>query len=127
MRCISVTSKPAMVGHDAAVTARPRALDAETILSVAVGYSLDEACQHFSGVRLRTHVHYHRIRGTRQSLPPTSVWKSGAISISRLCVIRFCLRRGTSHKQTQPILNESKRDVCVMFCRQLPRCLYRYC
>jgi hypothetical protein len=38
------------------VSAHPRAQHAETILSVVVGYSLDETCQHFPGVRLRTQV-----------------------------------------------------------------------
>src|SRR6516225_6363034 len=41
--------------HDDTVSPRPRAQDAETILSVVVGYSLDETCQHFPGARLRTH------------------------------------------------------------------------
>jgi hypothetical protein len=41
--------------HDIKVSARPRAQDAEPILSVVVGYSFDETCQHFPGVRLRTH------------------------------------------------------------------------
>lgn len=47
--------------HDFTMAARPRAQDAETILSVVVGYSLDEACQHFPGVRLR--IADHRISG----------------------------------------------------------------
>ena len=34
---------------------------------------------------------------------------------------------GTSRKQTQPILNESKRDVSVVFCRQWPKHADRYC
>jgi hypothetical protein len=40
--------------HDFTMAARPRAQHAETILSVVVGYSLHETCQHFPGVRLRT-------------------------------------------------------------------------
>jgi hypothetical protein len=36
------------------MAACPCAQDAETILSVVVGYSLDETCQDFPGVRLRT-------------------------------------------------------------------------
>jgi hypothetical protein len=44
------------------MSTRPRAQDAETILSVVVGYSLDEAGQHFPGVRLRTHAD-HLISG----------------------------------------------------------------
>jgi hypothetical protein len=39
--------------HDITMSARPGARDAETILGVVVGYSLDEAGQHFPGVRLR--------------------------------------------------------------------------
>jgi hypothetical protein len=35
---------------------RPRAQDAEAILSVVVGYLFNEACQHFLGIRLRAHV-----------------------------------------------------------------------
>jgi len=42
------------------MSTRLRAQDAETILSVVVGYSLDETCQHFPGVRLWTHAD-HRI------------------------------------------------------------------
>ena len=42
--------------HDVTVSARPGAQDAETILSVVVGYSFDEARQHFPGIRLRTQV-----------------------------------------------------------------------
>jgi hypothetical protein len=42
------------------VSPRPRAQDAKTILSVVVGYSLDETGQHFPGVRLRSHAD-HRI------------------------------------------------------------------
>jgi len=41
--------------HDVTMSTRRRAQDAETILGVVVGYSLDEACQHFPGVRLRAH------------------------------------------------------------------------
>jgi hypothetical protein len=41
--------------HDITISTRSRAQDAETILSVVVGYSFDEARQHFPGVRLRTH------------------------------------------------------------------------
>jgi hypothetical protein len=41
--------------HDVTMSARPRAQDAKTILSAVVGYPLDEACQHFPGIRLRTH------------------------------------------------------------------------
>jgi hypothetical protein len=37
------------------MSARPRAQHAETVLGVVVGYSLDEACQHFPAIRLRTH------------------------------------------------------------------------
>jgi len=39
--------------HDVTMAARPRAQDAETILSVVVGYSFDEARQHFPGIRLQ--------------------------------------------------------------------------
>jgi hypothetical protein len=42
--------------HDVTMAARPRAQNAETILSVVVGYSLDETCQHFPGVRLRPQI-----------------------------------------------------------------------
>jgi hypothetical protein len=38
--------------HDFTMATRSRAQDAETILSVVVGYSFDEARQHFPGVRL---------------------------------------------------------------------------
>jgi hypothetical protein len=38
------------------VSARPRPQDAEAIFSVVVGYSPDETCQHFPGVRLRSQV-----------------------------------------------------------------------
>jgi hypothetical protein len=38
------------------MAARPRAQDAEAILSVVVGYSFDQTCQHFPGIRLRTQV-----------------------------------------------------------------------
>src|SRR5262245_32773883 len=41
-------------GHDITVSARPRAQHAEAVLSVVVGYSFDEARQHFPGVRLQT-------------------------------------------------------------------------
>jgi len=41
--------------HNVAMAARPRAQDAEAVLSVVVGHSFDEARQHFPGVRLRTH------------------------------------------------------------------------
>ena len=41
--------------HDVTMAARPRAQDAEPILSVVVGYSFDEARQNFPGVWLRTH------------------------------------------------------------------------
>src|SRR5690348_8419220 len=42
--------------HHVTMAACPRAQYAEAILSVVVGYSLDETCQQFSGVRLRTQV-----------------------------------------------------------------------
>jgi hypothetical protein len=42
--------------HDVTMAARPRAQHAEPILSVVVGYSFDETCQHFPG--LRTHADY---------------------------------------------------------------------
>ena len=42
------------------MAARPGAQDAETILSVVVGYSFDEARQHFPGIRPRTHAD-HRV------------------------------------------------------------------
>jgi hypothetical protein len=54
--------------HDITMAARPCAQDAETILSVVVGYSLDETCQHFPGVRLRAHAD-HLISGIRASCP----------------------------------------------------------
>jgi hypothetical protein len=56
--------------HDVRMSARPRAQDAKTILSVVVGYSLDETCQHFLAVRLRTHA------GHRAT---TSVWKPAGV------------------------------------------------
>jgi hypothetical protein len=46
--------------HDVTMSACLGAQDAETIFSVVVGYSLDEACQHFPAVRLRAHAG-HRI------------------------------------------------------------------
>jgi hypothetical protein len=46
--------------HDVTMSASPGAQDAETILSIVVGYSLDKACQHFPGIRVRTHAH-HRV------------------------------------------------------------------
>src|SRR6516162_1037088 len=45
--------------HDITMSARPRAQHAETVLSVVVGYPLDETCQHFPGVRLRIHADHH--------------------------------------------------------------------
>jgi len=42
------------------MAARPGAQDAETIFSVVVGYSFDEARQHLPGIRLQTHVD-HRV------------------------------------------------------------------
>src|SRR5262249_59987750 len=48
-------SRMADHGHDVTMAAHPRAQDAEAILSVVVGYSFNEARQHFPGVRLRTH------------------------------------------------------------------------
>src|SRR6516162_5037660 len=47
-------------GHDVTMPARPGAQNAKTILGVVVGYSLDEARQHFLGrrFRLRNHAHY---------------------------------------------------------------------
>jgi hypothetical protein len=58
------------------MSARPRAQDAETILGVVVGYSLDETCQHFPGVRLWTHAD-HRI--SRFTLVPPAHPFSGLI------------------------------------------------
>jgi hypothetical protein len=54
--------------HNVTMSTRPRAQDAETILSVLVGYSLDETCQHFPGVRLQIHAD-HLISGIRASRP----------------------------------------------------------
>jgi hypothetical protein len=34
-------------GHDITMTPRPGAQNAEAVLRIMVGYSLDEACQHF--------------------------------------------------------------------------------
>src|SRR5215468_3322096 len=47
-------------GHDVTMPARPGAQNTKTILGVVVGYSLDEAREHFLGrrFRLRPHVHY---------------------------------------------------------------------
>jgi hypothetical protein len=47
-------------GDDVTMTARPGAHDAKTVLGVVVGYSLDEARQHFLGRRFRpwTHANY---------------------------------------------------------------------
>src|SRR6516164_9362703 len=47
-------------GHDVTMPARLGAQNAKTIFGVVVGYSLDEARQHFLGrrFRLRTHAHY---------------------------------------------------------------------
>ena len=42
------------------MSARPGAQDAETVLGVVVGYSLDESYQHLPGIRLRTHAD-HRV------------------------------------------------------------------
>jgi hypothetical protein len=42
--------------HGVTMSASPRAQHTETILSVVVGYPLDETCQHFPGLRLRTQV-----------------------------------------------------------------------
>jgi hypothetical protein len=41
--------------------------DAETVLGVVVGYSLDESCQHFPGIRLRTHEDHPSSRFTLAS------------------------------------------------------------
>src|SRR5262245_33914234 len=47
-------------GHDVTMPARLGAHDAKTVLGVVVGYSLDEAREHFLGrrFRLRPHLHY---------------------------------------------------------------------
>src|SRR5262249_32993311 len=47
-------------GHDVTMPARLGAQNAKTIFGIVVGYSLDEARQHFLGrrFRLRTHAHY---------------------------------------------------------------------
>src|SRR6516162_1731457 len=67
--------------HDVTVSARPRAQDTETILSVMVGYSLDETCQHFLGVRPRTHAD-HRISALETSPGDFLFWKLAAIARS---------------------------------------------
>src|SRR5262249_5206493 len=55
-------------GHDVTMPARPGAQNTKTILGVVVGYSLDEARQHFlgRGFRLRPHAHYP-VRSSGQS------------------------------------------------------------
>jgi hypothetical protein len=85
-----------VVGHDVTMSTRPRAQDAETILSVVVGHSLDETCQHFPSIQLQTHAVHHRIAAVAETLRPTSAWKLRAISIGLLCVIRFGLRQNIS-------------------------------
>ena len=41
--------------HNITMSTRPRAQHAESILSVVVGHSFDQTCQHFPSFRLRTH------------------------------------------------------------------------
>jgi hypothetical protein len=55
--------------HHVTMSPRPRAQDAETILSVVIGYSLDKTCQHFPGVRLRTDHCISKLAKIRQRLP----------------------------------------------------------
>jgi hypothetical protein len=55
--------------YDVTMAARPRAQHAETILGVIVGYSFDEARQHFPGVRLRTDHCISKLAKIRQRLP----------------------------------------------------------
>src|SRR6516165_7063528 len=46
--------------HGVPMSTRPRAQHAETVLDVVVGHSLDQARQHFPGIRLRSHAD-HRV------------------------------------------------------------------
>ncbi len=50
------------------MSACPRAQHAETILSVVLGYSLDETRQNFPGIRLRAHVDHSISRFTLASV-----------------------------------------------------------
>ena len=61
-------------GHDVAMPARPGAQNAETILGIVVGYSLDEARQHFLGrwFRLRTHADRRVICSVAARADPTA-------------------------------------------------------
>jgi len=56
------------------MAACPCAQYAETILSVVVGYSLDETCQDFPGVRLRT-ISFQDSPKIRWRLPFGSRWQ----------------------------------------------------
>src|SRR5262249_7054149 len=82
--------------HGVSISTRPRAQHAETILSIVVGHSFDKPAS-TSPVSV---CGLMRIIIAFVALAKTLSPISGAISISRLCVIRFGLRRGTSHKQT---------------------------
>src|SRR5262249_20620867 len=54
-------------GDDVTMPARPGAQNAKTILGVVVGYSLDEARQHFLGRRFRLRNH------ARYPVPPSAI------------------------------------------------------
>ena len=60
--------------HHVTMAACPCAQYAETILSVVVGYSLDETCQDFPGVRLRT-ISFQDSPKIRWRLPFGSRWQ----------------------------------------------------
>jgi hypothetical protein len=63
-------SRMAHYRHEVTMSAHPCAQDTETVLSVVVGHSLDEACQHFPSIRLRTHAHHRISRFTLASRLP---------------------------------------------------------
>src|SRR6266487_3667302 len=77
-------------GHDVTMPARPGAQNTKTILGVVVGYSLDEARQHFLGrwFRLRTHAN---CPGPTVPIKQTAV--AAACSVAPLVMMCSCAQR----------------------------------
>ncbi len=100
--------------HRVTMSARPRAQDAKTVLSVVVGHSLVEACQHFPGIRLRTHAIINRVAAFAEILRPTSVWNSGANQSAHF--VPFVLVCGAEHLINKLNRFSTNRSVVFALC-----------
>src|SRR5262249_39207775 len=74
-------------GHDVTMPARLSAHDAKTVLSVVVGYSLDEACQHLAVGWFGLDLHEPRCSVGRAALA-TVVYRGNPVDSAGLIIIR---------------------------------------